>query len=1122
MSLISRAILSVTALAVSLTASSQDWNNWVRTIEPLSVGTQLPELPDITDPQLRVSTLYSDGLGRDKATVKTAFTGAERDVADYIEYDSQGRVARQWLPINTLATGATMPATDFPTLAVARNNDLAPYTETLYDGTDGERVSERVGPGEAWRDDNGNHSVKHRYLFNNLEPYMDEEEDFMFDLSCLYYYVGSNGQLRVLGEYANSTLRIDLATNEDGLHTATFTDKSGKTLLVRRYNDGNWECADTYWVYDIYGRLRYVIPPQAVKEFYEDNHTGYDRAVSTAIIDKLCFRYEYDDRDRLVVKKMPGMAEKHFVYDRLNRPVMTQDGEQRKAGEWTVTKHDARHRVALVGRCHLPGATRESLQAQWGDSLLLARFVPGHDMEFDLGYVQQCGPYTTPDRAWYYDSHDHWTGLVPITGLTTPMGEAPQFGWQTGTAVTDFAGTVTVTATATDRNGRVTVEAERDLYAQDHALFTTMSYDFAGRMTEKQRTTALVVEQTVQSRHNEQWEYDHDRWDRLKQIRYKPGAYAWMTLAEYTYNAKGRLSKAKLAGNDDLEIGYTYNLRGWPTSISGSSFLSLGYHSGISGLENTMGGATFTPRWGGDISCMMQSHHTISGSHFRWRSFGYDRLGRLATVHEDDDSRFHESYSYDLNGNVTGITHGWPLRYDNISITYNGNRIAAINETPDLDDMLGEIPQLTQGAWQNPVGYDDDGRVVRDDTRGITQIYYNPLGLPTQVRMGANMVVMSYRADGVKTLQQTRRSYIVPVTHVDPATGDTVVVNRTRTETVTRRYVGDMVLETGRPHRIYNEVGFTDWHTTQGGGDSVVFHYFERDHLGSVVAVLNSDGCIEEATDYLACGTPSTALPVTIDNHRHGGKEWLGFAGLGWHDNRARWHDALLMRFTTPDPLAEKYPDTSPYAFCANNPMNLLDDTGLDWYMSRDGEFIWDNEVTSRKDTPYGGLYIGKQFMGITVYEYQPRNESSTNESGISIFLGCDLLNNDLKALELNWFQTITTNSPTRNNISPYIDSEDHRFYLTEDNKQELESYGWTNRHYHDFYFKDMPGRPKTESYFWNANLSLVSQVVNVAELQNISLEYGYSVDNGLITLSPLKFQFTNRSINHKLFKIVL
>ena len=82
---------------------------------------------------------------------------------------------------------------------------------------------------------------------------------------------------------------------------------------------------------------------------------------------------------------------------------------------------------------------------------------------------------------------------------------------------------------------------------------------------------------------------------------------------------------------------------------------------------------------------------------------------------------------------------------------------------------------------------------------------------------------------------------------------------------------------------------------------------------------------IEEATDYLACGIPSTSQSATVDNHRHGGKEWVGFAGLGWHDNRARWHDALLMRFTTPDPLAEKYPDLSPYAFCANNPMKITD-----------------------------------------------------------------------------------------------------------------------------------------------------------------------------------------------------
>ena len=47
------------------------------------------------------------------------------------------------------------------------------------------------------------------------------------------------------------------------------------------------------------------------------------------------------------------------------------------------------------------------------------------------------------------------------------------------------------------------------------------------------------------------------------------------------------------------------------------------------------------------------------------------------------------------------------------------------------------------------------------------------------------------------------------------------------------------------------------------------------------------------------------------------------------NDNRARVLDALTGRFTTPDPLAERYPDQSPYAHCANNPVRNIDPTGL-------------------------------------------------------------------------------------------------------------------------------------------------------------------------------------------------
>ena len=49
---------------------------------------------------------------------------------------------------------------------------------------------------------------------------------------------------------------------------------------------------------------------------------------------------------------------------------------------------------------------------------------------------------------------------------------------------------------------------------------------------------------------------------------------------------------------------------------------------------------------------------------------------------------------------------------------------------------------------------------------------------------------------------------------------------------------------------------------------------------------------------------------------------------LDWYDYGARWMDPVLCRFTTMDPLCEKYYDTSPYAYCANNPMKYVDPDG--------------------------------------------------------------------------------------------------------------------------------------------------------------------------------------------------
>ena len=110
------------------------------------------------------------------------------------------------------------------------------------------------------------------------------------------------------------------------------------------------------------------------------------------------------------------------------------------------------------------------------------------------------------------------------------------------------------------------------------------------------------------------------------------------------------------------------------------------------------------------------------------------------------------------------------------------------------------------------------------------------------------------------------------------------------------------------------------------------YRYYVRDYLGSTRAVLAEDGTLLQDANYYPGGLSFSQLNDTEETDRlHCGKEWVDMEGLGWYDNTARFHDAILCRFTTPDPLAEKYPDLSPYSHCANNPLTYVDPTGMEF-----------------------------------------------------------------------------------------------------------------------------------------------------------------------------------------------
>ena len=134
--------------------------------------------------------------------------------------------------------------------------------------------------------------------------------------------------------------------------------------------------------------------------------------------------------------------------------------------------------------------------------------------------------------------------------------------------------------------------------------------------------------------------------------------------------------------------------------------------------------------------------------------------------------------------------------------------------------------------------------------------------------------------------------------------------------------------------------------TTEGA------RYHVTDHLGSVRAVVDGEtGDFLEAGKYDAYGSRSEQLSPGAGASGTGlrwhftGKEDQGpDFGTAYTDFGARQYSPALRRWLVPDPLSEKYYDVSPYVYCNDNPVNMVDVDGRDWYASSDSlHYVWFN-----------------------------------------------------------------------------------------------------------------------------------------------------------------------------------
>ena len=125
-------------------------------------------------------------------------------------------------------------------------------------------------------------------------------------------------------------------------------------------------------------------------------------------------------------------------------------------------------------------------------------------------------------------------------------------------------------------------------------------------------------------------------------------------------------------------------------------------------------------------------------------------------------------------------------------------------------------------------------------------------------------------------------------------------------------------------------------------GNNLQPRYFITDHLGSTRVVLDNFGDVLERYDYYPYGK---IVPVSVassgnTDYLYTGKESQNaLFGINWYDSAARFQTTDGI-FTSIDPLAEKYYHLSPYAYCAGNPVNLVDLKGLNPIYSTKGDLL--------------------------------------------------------------------------------------------------------------------------------------------------------------------------------------
>ena len=831
------------------------------------------------------SVTYMDGLGRPVQTVRAGASPVGGDLIGFVTYDCMGRSdSVSYLPYARTSSGSV-------------NSDPDPFgsQQAFYSGRFGAAVSPyaqsrtvyatglglaaaRTAPGENHRLGDG-YYTRYEYRLNTAAD------------AIVRYCVLPDGSLLSLGTFPAGQLSVRRTVNaKDGTdaqrrEVLEYTDPQGRTL-ASEVRVSATDRRITYYVYDDFGRQRYILPPLGDTFDCSSPKTAQE-------LNAYCYYSEYDEHGLVTHSQSPGADYTLSVYDRRGRLAMSQSGTQRLSNQWSFTKYDVFDRPVLSGVT--TGGTYSSHKAAL-DTVAVFSERRGSSVH---GYTNDCYPFVSDANSYlsvtYYDDYDWLAANDPHAfSEADALGQvrvAAAQGLATGSRV-KVLGSGTdqwlTTATYYDRDYR-TIQSVSDLYPSGVEI-TSNVYSFTGAVTQ-----AKVKQRVGETEYEYNKWFAYDNFGRLLSIRQQitgDAANGAVTLASYTYDALGNPATKSIHNGAETET-YAYDLTGRVTGSSSPSFsYALDYE------QSDLPGAT--PRLDGNISALRWGSGQVPD---RAYAYTYDPVGQLASasyrtassgVWTASEAYAEQNLSYDRHGNLKSLQRtdaSGAVLHTLSDMTYDGNRLQSLK---------------LNGSAAVSYGYDRNGNMTSDGRRGVT-IDYNLLNFPEQIVAGSQKVTYIYSASGEKLATNANGSLTYYRSVMVYGNDNKLLYILTPEGTVTR-----------------NE---------GSSGTTYTYNYFKRDQVGSTRAVLSAVGTTlqnVQSTDYYPFGLAHSTNNLNKNKYLFSGKELqdgtVNNQMLGLYDFGARSFDPMIGRWLTQDP-AQQY--SSPYVYCRNNPLLYIDPSGM-------------------------------------------------------------------------------------------------------------------------------------------------------------------------------------------------